>query len=171
MENAFHQIGLPHAPTSINSYQLWLATIYIAANNRLFMFTSNDVVVCHNRCQFADKDTNSFPKTSDSASFSTSFNIDKEEESMISAPYLYRVLYLKAVANSRAQYQHQLKIEVSRPPSYFCHYFFAIAIFLRKGCQVVKTPINTRVATSKRLSKVDKRLSYFGRMFFGMDSG
>ena len=86
---------------------------------------------------------------------------------MISAPYLYRVLYLKAVANSRAQYQHQLKIEVSRPPLISATIFFAIAFFLRKGCQVVKTPINTRDATSKRLSEVVKRLSaYYSRKIF-----
>jgi hypothetical protein len=34
-----------------------------------------------------------------------------------------------------------------------------IVIFCGKGCQVVKTPINTGVATSKRLSEVVIRLS------------
>ena len=46
--------------------------------------------------------------------------------------------------------------------------FLHIGKFCKKGCQVVKTPINTRVATSKRLSEVVIRLSGF---WWIVDSG
>ena len=42
-----------------------------------------------------------------------------------------------------------------------------IVIFCGKGCQVVKTPINTGVATSKRLSEVVIRLSVFWGVWDG----
>jgi len=42
-----------------------------------------------------------------------------------------------------------------------------IVIFCGKGCQVVKTPINTGVATSKRLSEVVIRLSGFWGVWDG----